>query len=232
MEQFLRCFGRKAGDQVGGSVRAHLLNDVGGLFGVEFLDNLGLQALVEFGESFGCNVLIEGINDRLTFGGRELLHEVGEIGRVEFLEPVARNAQLHAAERIGFDQVDELPADRVCGKLLLNSADRVGRDDSLQEAANRRGDADADIFDAKLRVAVRAVIAQVHVIDADHLATMRVDDLLVEKVFPDRQPGFIWMEEFERGLVGGEVHLARGDGADLVVASDQGTVTASAEKQA
>ena len=100
VENFLRCFGLEALDQVGGLVRIHFLDDVGGLFGVELFDDLRLQALVEFGDRFRGGFFIERIDDRLALGGRKLFHDVGEVGRMELGKLVARKAQLHAAQRV------------------------------------------------------------------------------------------------------------------------------------
>ena len=97
-------FGLEAGDEVGGFVRAHFFDDVRGSFGIEFFDDLSLQALVEFGDGFGGGFFVERIDDALALVGRKLFHDFGEVGGMERGELLAGHAQLHAAQRIGFDR--------------------------------------------------------------------------------------------------------------------------------
>ena len=231
LHHFFGGVGREAGNQVGGFVGIHFFENIGGFFGVEFFDHLRLQALVEFGDGFGRGVLGQRIDDALALGGRKLFHDFGEVGRVEFGELLAGHAQLHAAQRVRLDQVDELPADRARGKSLFEAADGHGRDDSLEQAAHGAFYSHIHLGDAHLDVSVGALLGEVNIVDADDFAAIGVDDLLVEEVFADSQPGLIGVEELEGGLVGGEVHAAGSDRCDLVVTGDNRAILAATQQQ-
>ena len=131
LENFLRFRRLEALDKVGSLVRVHFLDDVGSLLRVEFFDYLRLEALVEFGDCFRGGLLIERVNNGLAFVRRNLLHNVGEVGGMELSQLVAGHAQLHAAQRVRLDQVDEFPQDGAPGKLLLDAADAHRRNDAL-----------------------------------------------------------------------------------------------------
>ena len=88
---------RQVGEQVGRIVRAHLLEDVGrGLgwqgfqdvdlvFGGELLHHVRGSLVVECGENPG------------PIARRQLLDDMGDVGRVEGLERLVRDAQLEAS---------------------------------------------------------------------------------------------------------------------------------------
>jgi len=59
---------------------------------------------------------------------------------------------------------------------------------------------------AKLGVAVGALVRQFHVVYAHHFAAVGIDDLLVKQVLLHRQPGFIRRIEFEGRFIGRETH--------------------------
>ncbi len=140
--------------------------------------------------------------------------------------------QLDAPERVRLDQVDEFPSDRPLGQLFLDPANRHGRHDALEHAPNSPRQAHIHLGDAKLGVAVGALVRQFHVVHANHLAAVRIDDLLVEQVLLYRQPLFIRRIELEGRFIGREPHNPRGHGLNLVVASHDGTVFAARKQQA
>ena len=74
--------------------------------------------------------------------------------------------------------------------------------DTLEEPTDSAGEANVDLGDAKLDIAVGAGLGEVNIVDADDLAASRVDDLLIEKIFSDGKERFV-------GLVG--VESALGD---------------------
>ena len=117
-------------------------------------------------------------------------------------------------------------------KLFLDAADAHRRDDPLQQAANRAGQADVHLRDAKLGVAVDALIGQIDIVDANDFAAVGVDDLLVEQVLLDGEPRFVGMIELECRFVGGEPQAARGHRGDLVEARHERPVLAAADQQA
>ncbi len=145
---------------------------------------------------------------------------------------VARKAQLHAAQRVGLDKVDEFPEDGALGQFLLDAANAHRRNDALEQAADSAGQANVNLREAQLGVAVDARVGELDVVDADDFAAVGVDDLLVEQVFLHGEPGFVGMVELERGFVGGELEAAGNDRVDLVEARDKRAVFAAADEQA
>src|ERR1700720_4623152 len=106
-------------------------------------------------------------------------------------ELLARHPQLDAAERVGLDEVDELPANRTRRKLLFEAADGHGRDEPLEQAANRAFYPHIHLRDAHFDVAISALLGKVDVVDADYFSAIGVDNLLVEKILAHGQPSFI-----------------------------------------
>ena len=80
--------------------------------------------------------------------------------------------------------------------------------------------------------AVHAMVGKFDVVDADDLAAVGVNDLLVEQVLLHGEPGFVGMIKLERRFVGGELQAARGHGGDLVVARDERAVLPAADQEA
>src|ERR1700741_3391838 len=147
-------------------------------------------------------------------------------------ELLARHPQLDAAERVGLDEVDELPANRTGRKLFFKPADGHGRDEPLEQAANGAFYPHIHLGDAHFHIAVGALLGKVDVVDADDFSAIGIDDLLVEKILADGEPSFIGVKELKGGLVGAEAHAAWDDRCNLVVTSDNRAVLATAEQQA
>src|ERR1039457_1726107 len=138
-----------------------------------------------------------------------------------------------AAQRVGFDDVGELPGDGPGRNGALQAADPGGRQDALEDAAQDAADPDIDVHDVE-RIA-HAIEQDAHgdVVDADHLPAGHVDDLLVEKVAGDAQQVLIVMvgdEDFLAELDAfGErngVHLIEAYGEPGVGAAHQEPVDA------
>ena len=136
------------------------------------------------------------------------------------------DVEAQAAQRVGFDHVGEFPGDGVGRNGPLQAADPGGRQDALEDAAENAADADID-FEHVQGVA-HAIELDAHgdVVDADHLAAVDVDDLLVQQVAGDAQHVLVVM-------VGDEDFLAeldafgQGDGADLIEADGEPGVGAA-----
>ena len=69
-QNLLGAFLGQFAEQVGGRVRAHLLNDLGGALGIERLDNRFLHPGRNFFERFGGGRLVERLKDCLPLIGR------------------------------------------------------------------------------------------------------------------------------------------------------------------
>ena len=222
LENFLGCVWLEALDQVGSFVRVHFLDDIGGFFGVELLDHLRLKALVQFRDSSRRGFLVERIQDGLPLCRRDFLDDVGDIRRMKFGELVARKPQLHAPERIGFDQVDKLPSNGSPAEVVAYAANPHRGHQALEQPPDSSLKANVHLREPQFRVAVGVLVGHVYIVYANHLTAVRIDDLLIQQVFSEGQPGLVGMVELQRGLIRGQVHPAGLDGPYLVVSATSG----------
>src|SRR6516162_420778 len=231
LKEFFGGFLGKVGQEVSRSVGRHFLDDVGRFFGIQLFDDLRREALVELGKNCGGGFFVERGNDALALGGRELFHHLGEVGGVEILELFMRDTKFHATKRIRLDKVDELPTNGALRKFALEPADEHRGGNPLQKASDGTGQADVDLSDAKLHIAVGALFGEIDVVDTDHFAAGGVDDLLVEKIFLDREPGFVGLIGAKSPLTDAEVDAARGNFGDLVVAGHEGLEASTGDEK-
>src|ERR1700678_2609560 len=143
---------------------------------------------------------------------------------------LAGKTQFYAPQWVGLDQVDEFPQNFARGQLLLDAANRHGRNDALQEPAYGAGEAHIHLRDPQLDVAVGALIGKIDIVYADDFASAGVDDLLVEEVLADREPCLIWMVQLESSLIRGQRDSARYSGRNLVVSGDERPILAAADQ--
>ena len=231
LEELLRSFFGKIGEEIGGGIRGHLFDDVSGLFGIEFFDDLRGESLVEFSENGRGGFLVERGYNALTFCGGKFFHHLGEIGGVEIFEFLVGDAELDAAQRVGFDKIDELPADGALREPGLQPANEISGSDALEQAAERSREANIDLSDAKFDIAVGAKFGEIDIVDADDLAAGGVDDLLIKKVFPDGEPGFVGLVGIEGALRDVEIDASWSDRRDLIVAGDEGLEASARDEE-
>jgi len=141
------------------------------------------------------------------------------------------DAELHAAERIGFDEIDEFPADGALREASLESADERGGSDALKEAANGAGKADVNLGEAEFEVIVGAEFGEIDVVDANDFAALGVNDLLIEEIFLDGEPGFVGVVGVQGAFVDVEIDAAGGDFGDLIVAGDERLEAAAGDEE-
>ena len=171
-QQLVRGLFRQVGQEVGGSVRGHFLENVCRFFWIQLLDDLRGQALIEFGEDGRSGLFVERSDNSLPLRRGQGFDDFGEIGGVEIFELFVSDAQFNATQRVGFDEVHEFPANGALGQLALQLANHSRRYDSLQEAADCAGQSDVDLGDAKFHVTVGLHFGQVHIVDANDLAAV------------------------------------------------------------
>ena len=123
LEDFTRTGLRQVAQQVGGRVRVHLLDDVGGAGAVERFEDGHLDVRIDFLERLGRDLLVDRLEDRLALGGRQILDDVGDIGRVDLRQPLVGDFQLDASSRVGLEEIDELPGDDPRRNLLQQGAE-------------------------------------------------------------------------------------------------------------
>ena len=218
------------GQDCGGGVGSHFFEDVGGFAGVEFFDDLSGEAFVEFGEDGAGGFFVEGGDDALTLGGGEFFHDGGEVGGVEVFEFFVGDAEFYAAQWIGLDEIDELPADGALWKVGVEAAKSGGRYDALEKRRTAPGRPMSTWVRRSSALPLMRDLDQVDVIDADHFAAAGVDDLLIEEIFLDGEERFVGFVELQGALADVEAHFAVGHGGDLIVAGHQRGEMAAGEE--
>ena len=133
-------------------------------------------------EGVGGDLVVEGVEHGGALLGRELVHEVGDVGGVEELELGARHGEADRAV-VGLLEVDVAPVDqpRAAASAAPWSSRSLTRDepDAAQDRAARHVDG-RDVH-------VLAGAHELDVVDADDLAALGVDELLVEEGVREQQ---------------------------------------------
>ena len=79
-------------EQVGRGVGIHLLDDVGGAILVERFDDRHLDVGIDLLERLGGDFLVDRLEHRFALGRRQILDDVGDVGRVELREALRRRS--------------------------------------------------------------------------------------------------------------------------------------------
>ena len=136
-------------EQVGGCVRIHFLDNVGGALGIQRLDDRFLDSGLDFFQRLGGGFLIQGLENCLALIGREIFHDVGNVGRVQLGQAFVRDLQLHAAGGIGLDKIDKIPGNTARGNSAQQRVQRRLRRHPAQQAADGPARAHIDRVDAQ-----------------------------------------------------------------------------------
>ena len=86
------CSSGQLAEQVGGGVGIHLLDDVGGAIVVERLDDRDLDVGIDLFERFGGDFLVDRLEHRFALGRRQILDDVGDVGRVQLATGLRRRS--------------------------------------------------------------------------------------------------------------------------------------------
>src|SRR5271154_5515766 len=78
---------------------------------------------------------------------------------------------------------------------------------------------------------VGAKFGEVDVIYANDFAAFGVDDLLIEEIFANGEPGFVGLVSFEGAFGNVEIDAARGDFFDLIVTGDEGLEATAGDQE-
>ena len=122
--------------QVGGGIGIHFLDDVGGAVGVQRTENRNLQLGIDLLQGLGGYFLVQSLEDGFALGRRQVLHDVGNVGRMQLGQAVKGDLQLDAAGRIGLDEIDKLPRDHPGRNSLQQQVQRGRRHHALQQPAD------------------------------------------------------------------------------------------------
>ncbi len=211
---------RKIGEQVGGGVGIHFLDNVGGAFGVERFDDCALNPGLNLFERLGCNIFVKGAEDRFALIGGKVFDDVRDVGGMKRGQAFVRNLEFDAARGIGFDEVDKTPGNGARRNFFEQDMEGGARRKAPQQAANRAANADIDGLDAEGGMQVsafgRRVDLQVDVVHANDFASVNVDDLLIEKIAFEQEEAFSAVGERPLGGIGGGVNVRvnGGDGGE------------------
>ena len=165
---------RELSDSVSRLVGAHLFQQVGGALWLQVFEQVGSCFRLQLLERLSGDLFIEGAEDVGAVARRQLVNDRCKVGRVQLREARVRNAESYARNG-GTERIDILPVDvRGDARLLAREAidPRVRETESSQESggANIDGDEAHRPLDK----------VEDDVVGAHHLASIDVDDLLVE----------------------------------------------------
>ncbi len=73
----------------------------------------GLHFGIDLRKRFGRDFAVHGFEDGLALGRTEFFDDVRQIGRMQALQFFVRDVQTKTPQRVGFDDIAELPADGV-----------------------------------------------------------------------------------------------------------------------
>ena len=129
-------------------------------------------------DGVGGHVVFQRLEHRGALLRAQLVGDVGDVGRVQQAEVAARHAEAHG-RGVALRQVDRAPVDEVRLALLGQPVADLGQADAPHDGVA----ADVDRHDVQIGSRAR----QLDVVDADHLAAVAVDELLVEEGAAEQQ---------------------------------------------
>ncbi len=188
LENLVRAFFGEIAEQVGGGVRVHFLDDVGGPVACRATRRWRPERPGSSSSSVSAATSSSmRLEHRFAIGRRQILDDVGDVGGMHLRETAIGDLQLDASRRVGFEQIDEVPRDHPRRNPLEQRPERERRDDALRETADGAARTHVDGDDVQQQVTVDGRRFELDVVDAHDLAAVDVDDLLVEEVALEQQ---------------------------------------------
>jgi hypothetical protein len=174
---------RQFAEQVGGFVRRHLLQNIGGGFLRDGFQQLRLNAgIFDFGQCVGGGLWIQGAKHRGAFVRIQVDEDLGDVGGVQIVELALHHAEANAVcLLIQGDRLDVLPANQPLGAEIRCAWRHTAQepiDDGLPPHAScQSAGADIDVHQSQVSL---AELEKVQIVDPDDLGAVHVDDLLVQ----------------------------------------------------
>ena len=143
---------RQVSEEIGSRVRIHFFDDVCRTTGVQRLDDGLLHPGLDLFQGLGGSFLIQSLKHSLPLIGRQLLHDVSDIGRMQLGEAVMRNVELYPARGIGLDDVHKSPGDGARRNFSQQRQQRAFGSNSTQQAADGAAGTDVHGVNAQYRL--------------------------------------------------------------------------------
>ena len=152
------------------------------------MQQLLLQPRLDLLERFRRGFFGQAGEDGFALRRSEIFQNVGNVGRVQLGQPLLADFQTHATRRIAVDQVHAAPGNAAGGNVAGYGIDSAVRQ-TFQQTPCGAAKAYFDGVDAQAGAVVRRcrLPHEVHVIHANHLAPVHIDDLLVEEIAFEKQ---------------------------------------------
>ena len=103
----------------------------------QVVDDVGLQLVLEFGDRVGGLLVVEVVEDPRALRRRELLEDVGDVGRVQLVQALVGDRQLDLRE-VAVEQVHVVPRDEVLVRAGRRRACATPRDERARARARCR----------------------------------------------------------------------------------------------
>ncbi len=197
MQKFFGSLLGQIPQEVGRRVRSHFFQNVRRLFRIEFFHDLRGEPFVQFREDRCSSLLIQRGDNSLPLRCRQIFHDFGNVRGVQVLQLFMGDAQLQPAHGVRLNQIYELPANPALGQFALQLANHPRRHHSLEQPSDSSGKSHIHLRQAQLHVSVGSNRGEIDVIYAHDLAAPGINDLLIQQIFLNCQPGLIRLVELE-----------------------------------
>jgi len=180
LDEVARVLALDLAEDVGGLVRGHLLEDLRSVLLGQVLEDLGLHLRLQLVQRFGGGLDVQLSENAGALGARDLAQDVGDVRRMEALEPLLRERRLQAVE-LGWSGWIEFPRDEARGERAVRQASARG---GVNPAPKTRAHEPRTPTSAAVSTRSPADDVELEVVDTapTTLHAVDVDDLLVEQV--------------------------------------------------
>ena len=183
---------------VGGGIGIHFLHDVGDALFIELFEQCLLHPWLDLFQSLGGHLFIEGGEDGLAFGRRQIFKNVGQVRGVDAGQTLVLDAQLDASRGIGLNDIDKLPGNGAGAKPARDGFKARPRQNAFEDPAKCAAQTDLDFSHAQMVGRSLAGPLQINIVDADHFSAVDVDDLAVNEIALQKEIAAFVLEWSER----------------------------------
>jgi hypothetical protein len=178
--------------KIGSGVGLHFLDNVGGPVGIERFQDRFLHFGFEFFQGAGGDALVQRLEYGFALIGREILHDVGDVGRMEF---ASRSFEIFSlTRRAGSVSMMSTKSQGISRGGIAQEQGALSAaagDHAFEQAANRAPGANIHSPDLQDRTILRTIVVKIDVVHAHDLAAVHVNHLLIEQVAAEQQQPFV-----------------------------------------